>query len=108
MPPISPLGYCTISSGTMPTSVLPRAQYGDESAASVSVDGAHTYFKLRDAADPTIGPVFSGSSLVALLLLLVRLLVKVLLTTLMLLWLRIKWRSRSACLQLLISVRLLI
>ena len=44
------------------TSVLPRAQYGDESAASVSVDGAHTYFKLRDAADPTIGPVFSGSS----------------------------------------------
>ena len=45
------------------TSVLPRAQYGDESAASVSVDGAHTYFKLRDAADPSIGPVFSGSSI---------------------------------------------
>ena len=34
-----------------------NAQYGDESAASVSVDGAHSYFKLRDAADPTIGPV---------------------------------------------------
>ena len=30
------------------TSVLPRAQYGDESAAAVSVDGANTFFKLQD------------------------------------------------------------
>ena len=44
------------------TSVLPRAQYGDESAASVSFDRATTYFKIRDAADSTIGAVFSGSS----------------------------------------------
>ena len=44
------------------TSVLPRAQYGDESAASVSFDGADTYIKLRDAADPKIGPVFSATS----------------------------------------------
>lgn len=44
------------------TSVLPRAQYGDESAASVSVDGSNTFFKLQDPNNPKIGPVFSGSS----------------------------------------------
>ena len=44
------------------TSVLPRAQYGDESAATVSVDGANTFFDLQDPNDPKIGPVFSGSS----------------------------------------------
>lgn len=44
------------------TSVLPRAQYGDESAASVSVNGVHSYMKIQDPADPTIGPVFSGSA----------------------------------------------
>lgn len=44
------------------TSVLPRAQYGDESAAAVSVDGANTFFKLQDPANNKIGPVFSGSS----------------------------------------------
>lgn len=44
------------------TSVLPRAQYGYESAAPVSVDGSDTYMKLYDAADPKVGPVFSGSS----------------------------------------------
>lgn len=44
------------------TSVLPRAQYGDESAAAVSVDGANTFFDLQDPNDPKIGPVFSGSS----------------------------------------------
>lgn len=44
------------------TSVLPRAQYGDESAASVSVSGSNTYIKLHDAADPKIGLVFSGTS----------------------------------------------
>lgn len=44
------------------TSVLPRAQYGDESAAEVSVDGANTFFKLQDPNNNKIGPVFSGSS----------------------------------------------
>ena len=44
------------------TSVLPRAQYGDESAAAVSVDGANTFFKLQDPNNDKIGPVFSGSS----------------------------------------------
>jgi hypothetical protein len=44
------------------TSVLPRAQYGDESAAVVSVDGANTFFKLQDPNNDKIGPVFSGSS----------------------------------------------
>ena len=44
------------------TSVLPRAQYGDESAAAVSVDGANTFFKLQDPNDNKIGPVFSGSA----------------------------------------------
>lgn len=44
------------------TSVLPRAQYGDESAAAVSVDGANTFFKLQDPNNDKIGPVFSGSA----------------------------------------------
>ena len=44
------------------TSVLPRAQYGDESAAPVAVDGANTFFDLQDPNNPKIGPVFSGSS----------------------------------------------
>lgn len=44
------------------TSVLPRAQYGDDSVATVSVDGSKTFFDLQDPNDPKIGPVFSGSS----------------------------------------------
>ena len=44
------------------TSVLPRAQYGDESAAAVSVDGSNTFFKLHDPNNDKIGPVFSGSA----------------------------------------------
>ena len=44
------------------TSVLPRAQYGDESAAVVSVDGSNSFFKLQDPNNNKIGPVFSGSS----------------------------------------------
>lgn len=44
------------------TSVLPRAQYGDESASPVSVDGANSFFKLQDPNNDKIGPVFSGSS----------------------------------------------
>ena len=43
------------------TPVLTRAQYGDEPAAAVSVDGANTFFKLHDPNDNKIGPVFSGS-----------------------------------------------
>lgn len=44
------------------TSVLPRAQYGDESAAVVDVDGANSFFKLQDPNNDKIGPVFSGSA----------------------------------------------
>lgn len=44
------------------TSVLPRAQYGDESAAAVNVDGANSFFKLQDPNNNKIGVVFSGSS----------------------------------------------
>lgn len=45
------------------TSVLPRAQYGDESVAAVNVDGANSFFKLQDPNNPKIGAVFSGSSM---------------------------------------------
>lgn len=44
------------------TSVLPRAQFGDESVAPVSVDGSNTFFKLQDPNNDKIGAVFSGSS----------------------------------------------
>lgn len=44
------------------TSVLPRAQYGDESAAPVSVDGSNTYFRVFDVNDKKFGAVFSGSA----------------------------------------------
>ena len=45
------------------TSVLPRAQYGDESAATVSVDGANTYFRVFDVNNKkNFGAVFSGSA----------------------------------------------
>ena len=44
------------------TSVLPRAQYGDESVATVNSHGANSFFDLLDPDDPKIGPVFSGPS----------------------------------------------
>ena len=44
------------------TSVLPRAQYGDESAVSVGLDRTDAFFRINDAADNTKGPVFGGSS----------------------------------------------
>lgn len=44
------------------TSVLPRAQYGDESAATVSVDGSNSYFRIFDVNDKKFGAVFSGSA----------------------------------------------
>lgn len=42
------------------TSVLPRAQYGDESAASVSVNGSDSYFRIFDVNNKKFGAVFSG------------------------------------------------
>lgn len=42
------------------TSVLPRAQYGDESAAAVSVDGSNSYFRIFDVNNKKFGAVFSG------------------------------------------------
>ena len=42
------------------TSVLPRAQYGDESAAAVSVDGSNTFFKLQDPNNEKIGRIRNG------------------------------------------------
>ena len=44
------------------TSVLPRAQYGDESAVSVKTDDALATFKVYDAADSSLGTLFGGSS----------------------------------------------
>ena len=47
------------------TSVLPRAQYGDESAVSVGLDRAGALFRINDAADNTKGVIFGGSSYTA-------------------------------------------
>lgn len=44
------------------TSVLPRAQYGDESAVSIDMDNKYAYLKVHDAANNTIGPVFGSQS----------------------------------------------
>ena len=44
------------------TPVLPRAQYGDESAFPVGVDGSDAILKTFDGADKTIGFLFNGSS----------------------------------------------
>lgn len=44
------------------TSVLPRAQYGDESAVSVGLDRTDALFRIKDAADGTKGALFGGSS----------------------------------------------
>jgi hypothetical protein len=43
------------------TSVLPRAQYGDESAASIGIDNP-AYLKLNDAFDKTVGAAFDSKS----------------------------------------------
>lgn len=47
------------------TSVLPRAQYGDESAVSVKSDEAIATFRIFDAADNTIGSIFNTSAYTA-------------------------------------------
>lgn len=44
------------------TSVLPRAQYGDESAVSVGLNDADALLSINDPADPTKGALFGGSS----------------------------------------------
>lgn len=44
------------------TSVLPRAQYGDESAVSVGLNNTDALFRIKDAADNTKGAIFGGSS----------------------------------------------
>lgn len=44
------------------TSVLPRAQYGDESAVAVGLNNTNALFRIKDAADGTKGAIFGGSS----------------------------------------------
>ena len=44
------------------TSVLPRAQYGDESAVSVGLNKSDAVLRIKDAADPTKGTIFGGGS----------------------------------------------
>lgn len=44
------------------TSVLPRAQYGDESAVSLKTDNALATLKVYDASDSSLGTLFSGDS----------------------------------------------
>lgn len=44
------------------TSVLPRAQYGDESAVSVGLDNTDATFIVKDSADPTKGVLFGTSA----------------------------------------------
>ena len=47
------------------TSVLPRAQYGDESAVSVGLNKTDALLRINDAADTTKGAIFGGSSYTA-------------------------------------------
>lgn len=44
------------------TSVLPRAQYGDESAVSIGMGNKDVNLSLTDAADATVGAYFSSQS----------------------------------------------
>ena len=44
------------------TSVLPRAQYGDESAVTVSMNAADATYIVNDASKPSKGVLFGGSS----------------------------------------------
>lgn len=47
------------------TSVLPRAQYGDESAVPVKSDNSLATLRVFDSADNTIGSIFNASSIAA-------------------------------------------
>ena len=44
------------------TSVLPRAQYGDESAVAVKMENADATYIVKDSSDPSKGALFGGSS----------------------------------------------
>lgn len=44
------------------TSVLPRAQYGDESAVPIGLSGSDATLIVKDSADPTKGVLFGSSS----------------------------------------------
>lgn len=44
------------------TSVLPRAQYGDESAVPIGFNNADATLIVKDSADPSKGVLFGGSS----------------------------------------------
>ena len=44
------------------TSVLPRAQYGDESAVPIGVTDSKATLRLSDPADSSVGVMFGGSS----------------------------------------------
>lgn len=44
------------------TSVLPRAQYGDESAVSVKTDEALATYRIQDSADETLGAIFNRTN----------------------------------------------
>ena len=44
------------------TSVLPRAQYGDDSAVSVGLENTDAVFRIKDSADNTKGAIFGGGS----------------------------------------------
>lgn len=44
------------------TSVLPRAQYGDESAVSIGMNKQDAYLSVNDASDTTVGAVFGSQS----------------------------------------------
>lgn len=44
------------------TAVLPRAQYGDESAVSIGMGKQDAYLSINDAADTTLGAVFGSQS----------------------------------------------
>lgn len=44
------------------TSVLPRAQYGDESAVSIGMNNADATLIVNDSSDPSKGVLFGGSS----------------------------------------------
>lgn len=44
------------------TSVLPRAQYGDESAVSIGLDNTDATYIVKDSADPSKGVLFGTTS----------------------------------------------
>lgn len=44
------------------TSVLPRAQYGEESAVPIGMQKQDAYLSINDAADKTVGAVFGSQS----------------------------------------------